>query len=152
MGATAANTLYPPFKIIVKNKQLKTNIEVSTTKYVEVHIYDYVIKIDQNKVITVTYPLTSSVTDVNYDVTLSNGVSVYIAGIIMTDFGLTVTFDGKYNLYVNIPDDMVGMTEGLCGDNNMDASNDLTKRNGVLTTKVNAFANSWFEYDPSSPT
>ena len=150
VGTTAANNLYPPFKILVRNKKWDKNADVATTKYVELHIYDYVIKIDQKKIITVTYLIVSSTTVVNFDLSLPMGVSVYKSGIVETDFGLRVSFDGNYNLFVNIPDDMIDMTEGLCGDHNLDQFNDLTKQNGVLTTNVNGFGNSWKVFDPDN--
>lgn len=76
--------------------------------------------------------------------------------LVLTDFGLTVMFDG-WTGFVYIPDDMVGMTEGICADNNDDQRNDLIRPDGtVLNMTINQdiveFGNSWQVDDPEDRT
>ena len=102
------------------------------------------------KVIYLTNLVTKESERIYYDTSVGNFIFIYNDGVIDTRWGLKVIFDGD-NLMVSIPDDMVGMTEGLCGNSDMDPSNDLTTTEGVQATDVNTFANSWKVYDSDRP-
>jgi hypothetical protein len=64
-----------------------------------------------------------------------------------TDFGVSIEFDGYWVGYVMMPTYLEGMTDGLCGNYNGDASDDLITRYGDLvlndTNGSWKFGNSW---------
>lgn len=69
-----------------------------------------------------------------------------------TDFGVYIEYNG-YNVgYVVIPDNMVNMTEGLCGNHDEMQENDLISKTGIdMRFKVDGishFVNSWQVSDP----
>jgi len=48
-----------------------------------------------------------------------------------TSFGLSVSFDGKWSILVNVPTTLhVGSMCGMCGNNDNNPNNDLTMSNG----------------------
>ena len=69
-----------------------------------------------------------------------------------TDFGLSVENDGVWTALVKLPTSFRNMTNGLCGNNNGDAGDDLTTSDGEDVTGLeNSFSiwgNSWQVEDP----
>lgn len=63
--------------------------------------------------------------------------------VIATDFGLTVTFDGKNNIRLTVPGTYRGYLCGLCGNFNERADDDMMQQNGRLTTSPGDFGRSW---------
>ena len=62
---------------------------------------------------------------------------------ITTDIGLTVRYDGLYNVYVTVNDRYNGKTLGLCGNYNGNPNDDFVKPDKITTVNVNEFSDSW---------
>ncbi|ELT87035.1 hypothetical protein CAPTEDRAFT_113759, partial [Capitella teleta] len=71
---------------------------------------------------------------------------------IETDFGLVVENDGQWTAVIKVPTDFENATEGLCGNNDGDAENDMLTKEGNDVTGMNGsqsvLANSWQVHDP----
>ena len=78
---------------------------------------------------------------------LHNGaVKVYQEGrndVIMTDFGLRVTYDLVYHVTVTVPGNYNGRTCGLCGNFNNDKADDFQLPGGSVTKDPQAFGAAW---------
>lgn len=64
-------------------------------------------------------------------------------GVILTDFGMEVTFDWDSRVTVTLPGSYAGAVCGLCGNFNGKMKDDLMLRNGEVTKDVIAFGKSW---------
>ena len=69
---------------------------------------------------------------------------------ITTDIGLTVRYDGVYNVYVTLKARYKGKTLGLCGNYNGNPNDDFVKPDKIATANVNEFSDSW-KVDSSCP-
>lgn len=68
---------------------------------------------------------------------------------ITADVGLTVFYNGVYNIFVEVAADQYeGKLSGLCGNFNGDKADDLTTKNGADSAVT--FGNSW-NVDPKCP-
>ncbi|GLD63936.1 IgGFc-binding protein-like protein, partial [Lates japonicus] len=78
---------------------------------------------------------------------LFNGaVKVYQEGahdVIMTDFGLRVTYDLVYHITVSVPGNYRGKTCGLCGNFNNDRSDEFQLPDGNVTRDFQTFGAAW---------
>lgn len=78
---------------------------------------------------------------------LHNGaVKVYQEGsndVIMTDFGLRVTYDLVYHVTVTVPGNYNGRTCGLCGNFNNDKADEFQLPDGSVTKDFQAFGAAW---------
>uniref|UniRef100_A0A8C5RTL4 VWFD domain-containing protein n=1 Tax=Laticauda laticaudata TaxID=8630 RepID=A0A8C5RTL4_LATLA len=75
-----------------------------------------------------------------------NKISLYHLGwdiVIMTDFGLMVTFDMKNNIRVTISGNYRGQTCGLCGNFNGKVEDDMMQQSGMPTTNPGELGRSW---------
>lgn len=73
-------------------------------------------------------------------------LKAYISGVhgfIHTDFDLKVSFDWYSYARVIVPSMYANATCGLCGNNNEDTADDMTMKNGTLTSDEIQFADSW---------
>jgi von Willebrand factor type D domain len=71
----------------------------------------------------------------------------------VTTFGLTVAFDGKWSICVNVPTALyIGGMCGMCGNNDNNANNDVTMSNGTyvgfLPNASNLLGDSYVIVDP----
>lgn len=80
-------------------------------------------------------------------VNLQNGaVKVYQEGsndVIMTDFGLRVTYDLVYHVTVTVPGNYNGRTCGLCGNFNNDKTDEFQLPDGNVTKDFHSFGAAW---------
>lgn len=80
-------------------------------------------------------------------VNLHNGaVKVYQEGkndVIMTDFGLRVTYDLIYHVTVTVPGNYRGRTCGLCGNFNNDKKDDFQLPDGNVAKDFQSFGAAW---------
>ena len=87
-------------------------------------------------------------------VSFLTGVNIVKVGgrtvIIKTDIGLTVQYDGVYNVYVTVQDRYKGKTLGLCGNYNGNPNDEFVKKDKTTTGNANAFSDSW-KVDRSCP-
>lgn len=77
---------------------------------------------------------------------LNGAVMVYQEGandVIITDFGLRVTYDLIYHVTVTVPGNYRGKTCGLCGNFNSNKNDDFQLPNGNMTKDIRAFGAAW---------
>lgn len=78
---------------------------------------------------------------------LNNGaVQVYQDGyndVIITDFGLRVTYDLVYHVTITVPGSYFGRTCGLCGNFNDDEADEFQLPDGNLTKDFQTFGAAW---------
>ena len=91
----------------------------------------------------------------NYKMTLYfTGVTVTKRGeetiVLKTDIGVTLKYNGVYNVFLTISARYRGKTAGLCGNYNGNSKDDFIDRNSQRTNNVLHFANSW-KVDRSCP-
>ncbi|NXO00458.1 FCGBP protein, partial [Rhinopomastus cyanomelas] len=73
-------------------------------------------------------------------------IFVYRGGrdaVLETDFGLTVTYDWQSQVTVLVPRTYSNALCGLCGNFNGDAADEMTTRDGQVTTDPDTFGHSW---------
>ena len=62
---------------------------------------------------------------------------------ITTDLGLIVSYNGVYNVFVEVSGQYSGDLLGLCGNFNGEQKDDLTTKEGQITVDAVLFGNSW---------
>ncbi len=62
---------------------------------------------------------------------------------ITTDIGLSIEYNGVYNVYVIVNGIYKGKTLGLCGTFNGNKKDDFKKRDNEVSTSAQAFGISW---------
>ncbi|KAI1901487.1 hypothetical protein AGOR_G00034940 [Albula goreensis] len=136
-------TRLQPFSVVVENEKWNDVPAVSVAKLVAVEVYGYtlVLRRDQIGLIMVNNVL------YNLPVSFNNGaVKAGQQGrqdVIITDFGLIVTYDLVYHVTVTVPSNYQGKTCGLCGNFNNDNSDDYQLPNGAMTKSIQAFGAAW---------
>lgn len=63
--------------------------------------------------------------------------------IVTTDIGLTVQYDGVYNVFVSVLGRYKGKMRGLCGTLNGNTNDDFLKPDNKVTTNAQEFGISW---------
>uniref|UniRef100_A0A8C5DKG4 IgGFc-binding protein-like n=1 Tax=Gouania willdenowi TaxID=441366 RepID=A0A8C5DKG4_GOUWI len=133
------------FSIQVQNAQwekMRGRAVVAVTKLVAVEVYGttFTLRNGMNGV------LVNGVFNA-LPVNLNDGdVQVYQDGrqsVIMTRFGLLVTYDLVYHVTVTVPGNYRGKVCGLCGNFNDDQKDDFQMSNHKLTQNVDIFGKSW---------
>ncbi|XP_042297218.1 IgGFc-binding protein-like isoform X2 [Sceloporus undulatus] len=130
-----------PFLVTVENNN-RGSKAVSFTKVVTLEVYDMVISLSQE------YPRKIQVNGVFVDLPFSydNKLKIYISGVhgfIKTDFDLRVSFDWYSYARVIIPNAYANAMCGLCGNANMNPSDDFTMKDGTQAEDEIQFANNW---------
>ncbi|KAI8502373.1 hypothetical protein Bbelb_199610 [Branchiostoma belcheri] len=92
--------------------------------------------------LTVTPPFATEDLQINYTGSLLQ---------LTTTSDLVVTYDGKHEVSVRIPDCYRGKTVGLCGNFNGNSSDDMALQDGTITTSVADFGDSWKVGNSSCP-
>ena len=74
---------------------------------------------------------------------------------VATSFGLAIEFDGSWTAVVKLPTSYENQTEGICGNSNLDPTDDFTTKDGVDVTyekdRYSMLGNSWQVDDPETP-
>ncbi|KAM9425858.1 IgGFc-binding protein-like [Pholidichthys leucotaenia] len=73
-------------------------------------------------------------------------VSIYASGsrtFIGTDFGLSVTYDGRTTVSITVPPNYRGETCGLCGNFNGNPNDDFLTPSGMTVASPNMFGTAW---------
>lgn len=76
----------------------------------------------------------------------NNTLSVYRSGwfaVIETDFGVKVYYNWNSVVFVIIPSAYVGVMQGLCGNYNLNTSDDMQMRNGEQAATPQDLGQSW---------
>ncbi|XP_031722449.1 IgGFc-binding protein-like [Anarrhichthys ocellatus] len=141
-----SDTQLPEFSVVVENDKwyaLSDNPNVSVTKLVAVEVYGTLLMLRNNQINMVW------VNGVLHRIPLNlfNGaVRVYQEGaneVIITDFGLRVTYDLVYHVTITVPGNYYGRTCGLCGNFNDDKADEFQLPNGNLTNDFQTFGAAW---------
>ncbi|XP_059575337.1 IgGFc-binding protein [Alligator mississippiensis] len=140
-GTCSPNPKLVPFTVKVENNNRGNNL-VSFTKVVTLEVYNLTISLSQE------YPQKIQVDGVFVDLPFyhKDKLKAYISGVhgfIHTDFDLKVSFDWYSYARVIVPSMYANATCGLCGNNNEDTADDMTMKNGTLTSDEIQFADSW---------
>ncbi|KAH0631332.1 hypothetical protein JD844_005620 [Phrynosoma platyrhinos] len=140
-GVCSKDPALTPFLVTVENNN-RGSKAVSFTKVVTLEVYDMIISLSQE------YPRKIQVNGVFVDLPFSyeNKLKIYISGVhgfIKTDFDLRVSFDWYSYARVIIPDAYSNAICGLCGNANMDPSDDFTMKDGTQAKDEIQFANNW---------
>uniref|UniRef100_H2YSU5 VWFD domain-containing protein n=1 Tax=Ciona savignyi TaxID=51511 RepID=H2YSU5_CIOSA len=82
----------------------------------------------------------------------ANGLKIFTKGTtyrITTSFNLEIKYNGRYNIDIYLPCEYQECTEGLCGDLNGDASDDLKGLPGtrVWQPLVDSWGETWVRFD-----
>ncbi|XP_059206328.1 IgGFc-binding protein-like [Centropristis striata] len=141
-----SGTQLTKFSVAVENDKwygMSDNPQVSVTKLVAVEVYGMVLILRNNDInlIWINGVLHS------IPIILNKGaVMVYQEGmneVIVTDFGLRVTYDLIYHVTITVPGNYNGRTCGLCGNFNNDKGDDFQLPDGNLTKEARAFGAAW---------
>ncbi|KAI4817690.1 hypothetical protein KUCAC02_011073 [Chaenocephalus aceratus] len=145
-GCHLNGTELTPFSVAVENEKwygLSFNPKVSVTKLVAVEVHGTVLILRKNDInmVWVNGILT------HLPLNLNNGaVKVYQEGqndIIVTDFGLRVTYDLVYHVTITVPGTYSGRTCGLCGNFNNDKADEFQLQDGTITKDIQSFGAVW---------
>ncbi|XP_053307563.1 IgGFc-binding protein [Spea bombifrons] len=142
VGVTSKDPSLTQFTVKVENNN-RGDKAVSYTKVVTVEVYGLTLTLNMD------YPrriLIDGVTSALPFYYQANKVMVYISGyqgVIKTDFDMTVTYDWSSHVTVTLPSTYSNAVAGLCGNYNKNPKDDLTMKDGKVTTNVVQFGNSW---------
>ncbi|KAH0631331.1 hypothetical protein JD844_005619 [Phrynosoma platyrhinos] len=112
----------------------------SAYKVIEIKVYGIKVTISHSQVL-----LNGLLINLPYNIEY-NKLSLYHQGwdtVITTDFGLSVTFDGKNNIRLTVPGTYRSNLCGLCGNFNGRTDDDMLQQNGRLATSPGDFGRSW---------
>uniref|UniRef100_S4RDG9 Tectorin alpha n=1 Tax=Petromyzon marinus TaxID=7757 RepID=S4RDG9_PETMA len=130
-----------PFNVEVENDD-RGSLVVSYTNLVKVDVYGHSIVIGR-----ADYPrVRVDGVLVNLPVTIIPGnltVQTGSATLVETNFGLRVQYDGHHVATVWLPRDYRGLTCGLCGNYNGNATDDFLLPDGSLAASQNHFGQAW---------
>ncbi|KAM6427526.1 IgGFc-binding protein-like [Liasis olivaceus] len=127
------------FQVLVQHQRQGLK-NPAATKVLEVHVYGMAVLVSDSKVL-----LNGLLINLPYNVDY-NKISLYHLGwdiVIMTDFGLMVTFDMKNNIRITVPGSYRERTCGLCGNFNGRVEDDMLQQTGMLTTNPGELGRSW---------
>ncbi|XP_075697036.1 IgGFc-binding protein-like [Rhinoderma darwinii] len=130
------------FYVEISNTK-KGAIDVSFTRSVLVRVYGVEIQFNRKN------PGRATVNGVlrNLPINLNKDkIRIFVKwwdGVILTEFGMEVTFDWDSRVTVTLPDSYAGAVGGLCGNFNGDMQDELMLKNGEVTYDIVAFGKSW---------
>nr|XP_020037419.1 IgGFc-binding protein [Castor canadensis] len=139
----------PSFSITMKNEN-RGNPAVSYAKEVTVSVLGTNISIHKNEVgkVRVNGVLTAlPVSIAGGRILVTHGAS---KAVLITDFGLQVTYDWNWQVEVTLPSSYYGVVCGLCGNMDQNPQNDRIFPNGTLAPSIPIWGGSWRvpEWDP----
>ncbi|KAM5132243.1 IgGFc-binding protein-like [Mantella aurantiaca] len=134
------------FQVIVRNEN-QGSFLVSYTTAVTFRIFGIEIQIRRE------FPAVVLVDGIKSNLPLAmrpklGNIDVYQSGrqcIVQTNIGIRVTFDWEARVGVVLPSTYSGYVDGLCGNFNSKADDDLIDRDGKLQLNVSLFGHSWRE-------
>ncbi|XP_069042968.1 zonadhesin, like [Lepisosteus oculatus] len=141
-------TSLAPFTVRGKNTRRGINRRVSFPKEVYIDIYGINIRFLQQRKVLVDGERVRPPFQPLQGLRLSQR-SRFVQ--LHTDFGLSVSFDGKYHAEVVLPSTYQSHVRGLCGNYDGRSNNEYMKPDGSLTRNINEFGNSWQVSDRELP-
>ncbi|KAL7371755.1 hypothetical protein ABVT39_004386 [Epinephelus coioides] len=130
------------FSVEAKNEPWK-GLTVSVTAEVFVNVWGYQVHMSRGS---------HGVVQVNGETknlpVLLNGtrISIYATGshtYLSADFGLTVKYDGLYEVSISVPSTYRGKTCGLCGNFNGNPNDEFHTPSGTIVTTPDEFGKAW---------
>ncbi|KAG8506063.1 IgGFc-binding protein, partial [Galemys pyrenaicus] len=131
-----------PFTVTTKNEN-RGNPAVSYVRQVTVSTLGVNISIHKDEVgkVRVNGVLTAlPVSEAGGRISVTHGPS---KAVLVTDFGLQVSYDWNWRVEVTLPSSYHGAVCGLCGNMDRNASNDHAFPNGTLAPSIPAWGGSW---------
>uniref|UniRef100_W5MEX7 Zonadhesin n=1 Tax=Lepisosteus oculatus TaxID=7918 RepID=W5MEX7_LEPOC len=122
--------------------------EATYLKQVDITVYNNKLSILKDKQLLLNGKEIS-----NMDQPLAKGITVTSQRLyttVLTDFGVSVKFDGKQHLEIRLPPEYFSKVCGMCGNNNNRQDDELLLPDGQLAHNVSHFGNSW-KIDEDSP-
>ncbi|CAL8248394.1 unnamed protein product [Lota lota] len=132
-----------PYQALVQNENRGRNKAVAYTKSVSLTVYNFTISMNSDnpgKVLVNSQSINLPYT------TLEGKLSLFRQGcfcFVQTQFGLTLKFDWKSHVSLTVPSTYAGSVEGLCGDYNGKAGDDLQKPDKSPAKGPTDFGNSF---------
>ncbi|KAG7278197.1 hypothetical protein CRUP_002159 [Coryphaenoides rupestris] len=141
-----SGTRLPAFSVAVENEKwyaMTSDPKVSVAKLLSVTVYGNTLILRKNQIgmIMLNGIMTTIPLNIN-----DNQVQVYQEGtyyVILTDFGLRVTYDMVYHITVTVPGNYRGHTCGLCGNFNDNKADEFQLPDGKETKDVLSFGAAW---------
>ncbi|XP_071240417.1 IgGFc-binding protein-like [Salvelinus alpinus] len=128
---------------VVSVQQLTKMDDAMVTRRVEIQAYKYKISMSPR----VIWEITVDDVATNLPLSLGDGkVRAYQNGIniiVVTDFGLMVTYDTVAGAIIQLPSTYKGVTGGLCGNYNDKKEDDFLLPSGLQEPSVEKFAVGW---------
>uniref|UniRef100_A0A673Y3K0 Zonadhesin, like n=1 Tax=Salmo trutta TaxID=8032 RepID=A0A673Y3K0_SALTR len=142
------STKVTPFTIVAKNEE-RGQPEASYVQSVTVYLPNANVTLQKSRRVLlnghrVRTPLSIGVAGTRV---LSSGVYI----LLDTNFGLKVKFDGVHHLEITIPGEYFNKVCGMCGNFNMNTSDDNLKPDGKPAKDVIELGNSWKSEGDSDP-
>ncbi|KAG3256039.1 hypothetical protein H1C71_039090 [Ictidomys tridecemlineatus] len=138
-----------PFTVTTKNEN-RGNPSVSYVKLVTVNTLNTNISIHKNEIgkvrvngVRTTLPVSVA----GGRISVTHGAS---KAVLVTDFGLQVTYDWNWKVEVKLPSSYRKAVCGLCGNMDKNASNDQVFPNGTVAPSIPTWGGSWRvpDWDP----
>ncbi|KAG7278200.1 hypothetical protein CRUP_002162 [Coryphaenoides rupestris] len=136
----------PAFSVAVENERwygMTSDPQVSVAKLVAVDVYGSLFILRKNQMGMIMVNGILSYIPLNFN---EGEVQVYQEGtyyVILTDFGLRVTYDMVYHVTVTVPGNYRGHTCGLCGNFNDNKADEFQLPDGKETKDVLSFGAAW---------
>ncbi|CAH2318271.1 c-binding -like [Pelobates cultripes] len=131
-----------PFSIEEKNEFRGSNI-VAYVRMVTTTVHGHTISIKKGETPRIRVDGILQ----NLPVTLEGGkIRVEPSGktaLIITDFGLRVSFDWNWHVIVKLPSSYYGLTAGLCGNFNENSQDEMQKSDNTTARSITEWAESW---------
>ncbi|XP_027475704.2 IgGFc-binding protein isoform X2 [Zalophus californianus] len=131
-----------PFTVTTKNEN-RGNPAVSYVRLVTVSALGFNISIHKGEIgkVRVNGVLTAlPVSVAGGRISVTQGAS---KALLVTDFGLQVSYDWDWRVEVTLPSSYHGEVFGLCGNMDRDSSNDRAFPNGTLAPSIPVWGGSW---------
>ncbi|XP_062342475.1 IgGFc-binding protein-like [Osmerus eperlanus] len=145
-GCHLEGTHLTPFSVVVENEKwygMSSDPHVSVAKLVAVEVYGNTLILRRNQIgmIMVNGVMTTLPLNLN-----EGAIQAYQDGtydVIITDFGLKVTYDLVYHITVTVPGNYRGKTCGLCGNFNNNNKDDFQLPDGKAAKDLLTFGAAW---------
>ncbi|XP_017338014.1 IgGFc-binding protein [Ictalurus punctatus] len=145
-GCHLEGTQLTPFAVIVENakwNEIQLSPNVSMANMVIVQVYGMTLVLQRNQL----YQIMVNGLWINIPASLDDGkVRVQREGnqnVILTNFGLRVTFNMIYHVTITVPSSYAGRTCGLCGNFNGNKNDEFLLPNGKETKELKTFVAAW---------
>ncbi|XP_052610950.1 LOW QUALITY PROTEIN: zonadhesin [Peromyscus californicus insignis] len=126
--------------LVIEGRNKVTSTESPTLHEVTTIVYGYKIQLQEGLLVLVNNQKVSVPYNPN------NHLQIILRAqrlFLITDFEMVVDFDGEHNAVISLPTMYHGLVRGLCGNYDKDRDNDFMLPNGMLTSNLNAFGDSW---------